>query len=46
MSILLADIDATCSILGFHDGNKYYAEKDALQSLKVKIILIILFLDN
>lgn len=35
MSILLADIDATCSGLGYHDGNKYYMEEDALQSLKV-----------
>lgn len=35
MSILLADIDATCSGLGHHAGNKYYAEDDAIQSLKV-----------
>lgn len=35
MSILLADIDATCSSLGHHAGNKYYAEDDAIQSLKV-----------
>lgn len=35
MSILLADIDATGSALGYHDGNKYYIEDDALQSLKV-----------
>lgn len=35
MSILLADIDATCSSLGYHDGNKYFIEEDALQSLKV-----------
>lgn len=35
MSILLADIDATCSSLGYHDGNKYLIEEDALQSLKV-----------
>lgn len=35
MSILLADIDATCSSLGYHDGSKYYIEDDAIQSLKV-----------
>jgi timeless len=35
MSILLADIDATCSNLGYHDGSKYYIEDDTLQSLKV-----------
>lgn len=35
--MLLADIDATCSGLGCHDGNKYYIEKDAIQSLKVNI---------
>jgi timeless len=43
MSLLLADIDATCSSLGCYDGNKYYAEGDAVQGLKVfleKIILI------
>ncbi|KAG5666559.1 hypothetical protein PVAND_014577 [Polypedilum vanderplanki] len=34
MSILLADIDATCSNLGYHDGNKYYIEDDTIQSLK------------
>lgn len=36
MSILLADIDATCSNLGYHDGDKYYIEDDTLQSLKVR----------
>lgn len=36
MSILLADIDATCSVLGRHDGNKYYIQEDTVQSLKVK----------
>jgi hypothetical protein len=36
MSILLADIDATCSSLGYHDGTKYLIEEDALQSLKVR----------
>lgn len=35
MSILLADIDATCASLGYNDGSKYYIEEDALQSLKV-----------
>ena len=35
MSILLADIDATCSSLGYNDGSKYNIEDDALQSLKV-----------
>ena len=35
MSILQADIDATCSSLGYNDGNKYYIEPDAVQALKV-----------
>lgn len=35
MSILLADIDATCAALGFNDGNVYHFEDDALQGLKV-----------
>lgn len=35
MSVLLADIDATCSSLGFHDGTKYYKDEDTMQSLKV-----------
>lgn len=35
MSILLADIDATCASLGYNDGDQYYIEQDALQSLKV-----------
>lgn len=39
MSILLADIDATCSSLGQYDGNKYIIQFDAIQSLKVKIII-------
>ncbi|XP_055604879.1 protein timeless homolog [Uranotaenia lowii] len=34
MSILLADIDATCSSLGWDDGSKYYMEPDAIQGLK------------
>jgi timeless len=35
MSMLLADIDATCASLGFFDGEKYQADSDALQGLKV-----------
>ncbi|XP_031631724.1 protein timeless homolog [Contarinia nasturtii] len=34
MSIMLADIDATCASLGYYDGKKYVAEPDALQGLK------------
>ncbi|XP_058811331.1 protein timeless homolog [Topomyia yanbarensis] len=34
MSILLADIDATCSSLGWDDGCKYHMEPDAIQGLK------------
>jgi hypothetical protein len=41
MSILLADIDATCSNLGYHDGTSYYIEDDALQSLKVSFSLFL-----
>lgn len=40
MSILLADIDATCSALGIFTGEKYIAEPDALQGLKVHIAYI------
>lgn len=40
MSILLADIDATCSALGIFTGDKYIAEPDALQGLKVTITSI------
>lgn len=36
MSILLADIDATCSNLGKYDGINYQIEEDVIQSLKVK----------
>ena len=36
MSILFADIDATSSSLGHHDGNKYYIAEDAIESLKVR----------
>lgn len=35
MSILLADIDATCAALGYDDGIKYQADPDAIQGLKV-----------
>lgn len=35
MSILIADIDATCASLGYCDGKKYHAEPDCLQGLKV-----------
>lgn len=34
--MLLADIDATCSSIGYFDGTKYYIEDDTLQSLKVR----------
>lgn len=36
MSVLLADIDATCAALGYSDGQQYQAEPDAIQGLKVK----------
>lgn len=35
MSVLLADIDATCAALGYNDGIKYQADPDAIQGLKV-----------
>lgn len=35
MSVLLADIDATCAALGYSDGQRYQAEPDAIQGLKV-----------
>lgn len=35
MSLLLADIDATCTSLGYHDGEKYYIERDTVAGLKV-----------
>ncbi|KAH8385954.1 hypothetical protein KR200_008204 [Drosophila serrata] len=35
MSVLLADIDATCASLGYSDGQKYQAEPDAAEGLKV-----------
>lgn len=42
MSILLADIDATCAALGFNDGNVYHYEDDALQGLKVRLYQFII----
>lgn len=38
MSIMLADIDATCASLGYYDGKTYLSEPDALQGLKVILI--------
>lgn len=38
MSIMLADIDATCASLGYYDGKNYIPEPDALQGLKVSKI--------
>lgn len=38
MSIVLADIDATCSSLGYYDGKTYIPDPDALQSLRVIVI--------
>lgn len=35
MSIMLADIDATCASLGYYDGQKYIPETHVLQGLKV-----------
>lgn len=35
MSVLLADIDATCAALGVSDGKRYQAEPDAAEGLKV-----------
>lgn len=35
MSIMLADIDATCASLGYYDGKNYVPEPDALLGLKV-----------
>lgn len=34
MSVLLADIDATCAALGVSDGSRYQAEPDAAEGLK------------
>lgn len=35
MAYLLADIDATCAALGLSDGQRYYADREALPCLKV-----------
>lgn len=40
MSILLADIDATCAALGYYDNEGYLAEPDALQGLRVSSLRI------
>lgn len=42
MSVMLADIDATCASLGYHDGKNYIPEPDALQGLKVRSLFIAL----
>lgn len=36
MSVILADIDATCASLGYNDGTRYHVESDSLQGLKVR----------
>ncbi|KAH8250250.1 hypothetical protein KR026_009029 [Drosophila bipectinata] len=46
MSILLANIDATCAALGYTDGDKYEAEPDAADSLKHLIWILRRDLDN
>ncbi|KAH8330259.1 hypothetical protein KR067_000539 [Drosophila pandora] len=46
MSILLANIDATCAALGYSDGNKYQAEPDAADALKHLIWILRRDLDN
>ncbi|XP_059218459.1 protein timeless homolog [Stomoxys calcitrans] len=46
MSVLLADIDATCAALGYSDGQRYQAEPDAMQGLKHLIWILRRDLDN
>ncbi|XP_065358652.1 protein timeless homolog [Calliphora vicina] len=46
MSVLLADIDATCAALGYSDGQQYQAEPDAIQGLKHLIWILRRDLDN
>lgn len=46
MSIVLADIDATCASLGYYDGKTYVPEPDALQGLKVSDIISIMFIES
>lgn len=40
MSILLADIDSTCSRLGKDDGHKYVFAEDSIQYLKVNLFIV------
>lgn len=35
MSVMFADIDATCAALGYYDGKTYVPEPNALHGLKV-----------
>lgn len=46
MSIFLADIDATCAALGYDDGIKYQADPDAIQGLKVILVLVSFFIKD
>lgn len=46
MSILLADIDATCAALGYYDKERYQAEPDALQGLRHLIWILRRDLEN
>ncbi|BFF90723.1 protein timeless homolog [Drosophila madeirensis] len=46
MSVLLADIDATCAALGYSDGERYQAEPDAAEGLKHLIWILRRDLDN
>ncbi|XP_039970840.1 protein timeless homolog [Bactrocera tryoni] len=46
MSILLADIDATCAALGYYDNERYLAEPDALQGLRHLIWILRRDLEN
>ncbi|XP_017084436.2 LOW QUALITY PROTEIN: protein timeless homolog [Drosophila eugracilis] len=46
MSVMLANIDATCAALGYTDGDKYEAEPDAAEALKHLIWILRRDLDN
>ncbi|EDW59287.1 protein timeless homolog isoform X1 [Drosophila virilis] len=46
MSVLLADIDATCAALGVSDGKRYQAEPHAAEGLKHLIWILRRDLDN
>ncbi|XP_023158675.1 protein timeless homolog [Ceratitis capitata] len=46
MSVLLADIDATCAALGYYDNDRYLAEPDALQGLRHLIWILRRDLEN